>query len=92
MYAGYVKFLKFIQLLGYCLGVIIAGLMSWVSLQESGNLIGAVFLFVFVSALFCVVIYASTQAAIAVIDLLNKIEAHTRTTAQSLNKSYGKAS
>ncbi len=73
MYSRYVTVLKFLQLLGY-LGALIFSSALLPAVDETAD-----FVIVLLAAIsLCILNYILTQGFIAIVDLLNNIEANTR--------------
>jgi uncharacterized membrane protein len=71
MYSRYIRILKALQVVIYCIIVLLAMLIT----SETNDFISFVFLLI-IPGIFN---YIITQGLIAIIDLLNSIEANTRT-------------
>ena len=81
MYSNYVNLLKILQKVGYVIAVIYS--FVW-GISNFGN-IGFVFS-PLIAIVLCFSNYIGTQGFIAIVDLLNSIEANTRKTAYRLDR------
>ena len=78
LYTRFIKILKIVQIIGYCIVALYAVLIS-INLPFLGYGMGLLRLLPIVWALVsCTIVYITTQALIAIIDLLSRIEQNTR--------------
>ncbi len=83
LYTRYIRILKIIQYLGYFFVLVFLGLMylvffTGISPQGSGSLAPVALVFLLQASIGCGMIYVVTQALIAIVDLLSRIEQNTR--------------